>query len=82
MRASLQVFAVAERNDKFRTAALARFHPSTAAMPLGNLPYDGEPSAGSFDLSPHCPLEKLKDAFCVLRRYARTTVAYRNTDDS
>jgi hypothetical protein len=39
--ASFQIFSLAERNDKFRTAALAGLYPSAAAMPLGNLPHDG-----------------------------------------
>ena len=77
---SLQIFSSGERNDKFRTAALAGLYPSTAAMPLGNLPNDGKPRARPFDLSPYSSLEQLKYALSVLRRNPRTTVAHCDTD--
>ena len=52
--------SLAERDDKFRTTALAGFYPGAAAVPLGNLAHDGESSTRPFDIAPYSPLEKLK----------------------
>src|SRR5262245_46358884 len=80
MSVSFQIFSVGEGNDKFRTAAFARLYPSAAAMPFRNLPNDGKPRAGPFDLSSHSSLKQLKYALCMLRRNPGTTIAHGNAN--
>src|SRR6185295_14092717 len=63
---------------EFRAAALPRLYPCPSAMPLGDLSYDRQPRARTLDLSSHGSLEQLKNAFCVLGRHARSTVANDN----
>src|SRR5580765_4333271 len=65
----------AKCQHEFRAAALPRLYPCPSAVPLGDLSYDRQPRARTLDLSSHGSLEQLKNAFCVLRRHARSTVA-------
>src|SRR6266508_4133947 len=78
---SLHIFAVTERDDELRPAPLARLYPRAPTVSLGDLPHDGKPRSRSLDLPSDGPLEKLKNAFGVLRRDSRAAVADSNTDD-
>lgn len=78
---SLHIFAVTERDDKFRSASLARLNPRVATVSLSDLSHDGKPSSRSLDIPSDGALEKLKDAFHVFRRDSRAAVADSNTDD-
>jgi hypothetical protein len=77
---SFHIFGLPECNDKFRPAPFTRIYPGMAAMPGGNLLHYRKPRACSFDISPHCSLEELKDTLCVLGRYSGTAVANGDTD--
>src|SRR6266508_1012308 len=79
---SLHTFALTECDDKLRTAALPRLHPSISAVALRDLPDDGKAGAGPLDFSPDGSLEKLKNAFGVLRRHSGTAVTDGDTDDT
>src|SRR6185295_9796884 len=64
----------AKCQNEFRAAALPSLYPRPSAVPLGDLSYDRQPRARTLDLPSHGSLKQLKNAFGVLRRYARSTV--------
>jgi hypothetical protein len=78
---SLDIFAVTERDDKFRPAPIARLDPRVATVSLGDLSHDGKPGSRSLDLPSDSPLEKLKNAFRMFRRDSWPAVAHSNTQD-
>src|SRR5438105_4654826 len=65
----------AKCQHEFRAAALSSLYPSPSAVPLSHLSYDRQPGPRTFDLASHGSLEQLKNAFCVLRGHARSTIA-------